>query len=42
MFFVNSLIVAVFTVLGNLVFCSMIGYALAKMDFPGKRCCSCW
>jgi len=36
-FFVNSLIVAVFTVLGNLVFCSMVGYALAKMDFPGKR-----
>ncbi len=31
MFFVNSLIVAVFTVLGNLVFCSMIGYALAKI-----------
>jgi multiple sugar transport system permease protein len=27
----------VFTVLGNLVFCSMIGYALAKMDFIGKR-----
>ena len=37
MFFVNSLIVAVVTVLGNLVFCSMIGYALAKMDFAGKR-----
>ncbi|WP_460347991.1 carbohydrate ABC transporter permease [Actinoallomurus acanthiterrae] len=33
----NSLIVAVFTVLGNLAFCSMVGYALAKMDFPGKR-----
>ncbi|MDX2680365.1 carbohydrate ABC transporter permease [Streptomyces sp. NY05-11A] len=36
-YFLNSLIVAVFTVLGNLLFCSMIGYALAKMDFPGKR-----
>lgn len=36
-FFVNSLIVAVFTVLGNLLFCSMVGYALAKLDFPGKR-----
>ncbi len=36
-FFVNSLIVAVVTVLGNLLFCSMIGYALAKMDFAGKR-----
>ena len=36
-FFLNSLIVAVVTVLGNLLFCSMIGYALAKMDFAGKR-----
>ncbi|MGO4591019.1 carbohydrate ABC transporter permease [Paenarthrobacter sp. 2TAF44] len=36
-FFTNSLIVAVVTVLGNLLFCSMIGYALAKMNFPGKR-----
>lgn len=36
-FFLNSVIVAVFTVLGNLVFCSMVGYALAKMSFPGKR-----
>jgi multiple sugar transport system permease protein len=22
---------------GNLVFCSMVGYALAKLDFAGKR-----
>ncbi len=29
--------VALLTVLGNLVFCSMVGYALAKMDFPGKK-----
>jgi multiple sugar transport system permease protein len=36
-FFLNSLVVAIFTVLGNLLFCSMVGYALAKMDFPGKR-----
>lgn len=36
-FFANSVIVAVVTVLGNLLFCSMVGYALAKMDFPGKR-----
>lgn len=36
-FFTNSLIVAGFTVLGNLLFCSMVGYALAKMEFPGKR-----
>lgn len=36
-FFTNSLVVALFTVLGNLLFCSMVGYALAKMTFPGKR-----
>ncbi|KZC94610.1 carbohydrate ABC transporter permease [Clavibacter tessellarius] len=36
-FFSNSLVVALITVLGNLVFCSMVGYALAKMEFPGKR-----
>lgn len=36
-FFTNSLIVAVVTVLGNLVFCSMVGYALAKMSFQGKK-----
>lgn len=36
-FFLNSTIVAVVTVLGNLLFCSMVGYALAKIDFPGKR-----
>lgn len=36
-FFGNSILVALFTVVGNLVFCSMVGYALAKMDFPGKK-----
>lgn len=36
-FFANSLIVAVVTVLGNVVFCSMVGYALAKIDFAGKK-----
>ncbi|MCC4249998.1 MULTISPECIES: carbohydrate ABC transporter permease [Microbacterium] len=36
-FFGNSLLVAAVTVAGNLVFCSMVGYALAKMDFPGKK-----
>ncbi|KFF30522.1 carbohydrate ABC transporter permease [Bifidobacterium bombi] len=36
-YFVNSLIVAVMVVLGNVVFCSMVGYALAKMDFAGKK-----
>ncbi|MDU0346719.1 carbohydrate ABC transporter permease [Microbacterium sp. KSW2-29] len=36
-FFGNSIVVALFTVAGNLVFCSMVGYALAKMNFPGKK-----
>lgn len=36
-FFTNSLVVAVVTVFGNIVFCSMVGYALAKMEFPGKK-----
>ncbi|MCI2178688.1 MAG: carbohydrate ABC transporter permease [Ancrocorticia sp.] len=33
----NSVVVSVVVVLGNLVFCSMMGYALAKMEFPGKK-----
>lgn len=37
LFLGNSVIVAVFVVVGNLLFCSMVGYALAKMDFPGKK-----
>ncbi len=36
-FFMNSAIVAVAVAAGNMVFCSMLGYALAKLDFPGKR-----
>lgn len=36
-YFTNSLVVAVVTVLGNLLFCSMVGYALAKIDFAGKK-----
>lgn len=36
-YFVNSAVVALAITLGNLVFCSMLGYALAKLDFPGKR-----
>ena len=36
-YFTNSLVVAVITVLGNIVFCSMVGYALAKMRFAGKN-----
>jgi multiple sugar transport system permease protein len=36
-FFFNSAFVATAITLGNLVFCSMLGYALAKLRFPGKR-----
>jgi multiple sugar transport system permease protein len=36
-YFMNSVIVAIAVTLGNLVFCSMLGYALAKLDFAGKR-----
>ncbi len=36
-FFFNSVLVAAATVLGNVIFCSMVGYALAKMEFRGKN-----
>jgi multiple sugar transport system permease protein len=36
-YFLNSAIVALAVTLGNIVFCSMLGYALAKLEFPGKR-----
>jgi len=36
-FFTNSIIVASFVTLGNIVFSSMVGYALAKLEFRGKR-----
>lgn len=36
-FFLNSTVTAVAITLGNLIFCSMLGYALAKLHFPGKR-----
>ena len=36
-YFANSAIVALAVTAGNMVFCSMLGYALAKLDFPGKR-----
>ncbi|WP_214108340.1 carbohydrate ABC transporter permease [Acrocarpospora catenulata] len=36
-YFVNSVLVAVAVVLGNLIFCSMLGYALSKIEFPGRR-----
>ncbi len=36
-YFFNSTVVAVAVTIGNIVFCSMLGYALAKLTFPGKR-----
>ena len=36
-YFFNSIVVALAVTVGNLIVCSMLGYALAKMDFPGKR-----
>jgi multiple sugar transport system permease protein len=35
-YFINSVIVATLVVGSNLLFCSMIGYALAKLRFRGK------
>ncbi len=37
LYFANSVIVAVICVVGNLLFCSMAGYAFAKIDFAGKK-----
>jgi multiple sugar transport system permease protein len=36
-YFTNSAIVAVVVTAGNLLFCSMLGYALAMLEFRGKR-----
>lgn len=36
-YFTNSAVVAVVTTVGNLLFCSAAGYALAKVPFAGKR-----
>lgn len=36
-FFTNSAVVAVAVTAGNVVFCSMLGYVLAKFDFAGKK-----
>lgn len=36
-FFINSSVVALFVTAGNVIFCSMLGYALAKLHFPGKK-----
>jgi multiple sugar transport system permease protein len=36
-YFLNSTLVAAVVTIGNLTFCSMLGYALAKLQFRGKR-----
>ncbi len=36
-FFANSVLVATAVTVGNLVFCSALGYALAKLRFTGRR-----
>src|SRR6478672_7253525 len=36
-YFTNSIVVAVVVTAGNLVVCSMLGYALAMLDFKGKK-----
>jgi multiple sugar transport system permease protein len=36
-YFLNSVIVALAVTVGNVVFGAMLGYALAKLEFPGKR-----
>ena len=36
-YFFNSTLVALCVTAGNLLFCSMLGYALAKLEFAGKR-----
>jgi multiple sugar transport system permease protein len=37
LYFFNSTLVAALVTAGNLLFCSLLGYALAKLRFPGKR-----
>ncbi|MGW5666596.1 carbohydrate ABC transporter permease [Micromonospora sp. NPDC003776] len=37
LYFVNSALVAAVVTVGNLLFCSLVGYALAKLRYPGKR-----
>jgi len=37
LYFMNSALVAVLITAGNLLFCSLLGYALAKLDFPGRK-----
>ena len=36
-YFLNSIVVALAVTVGNVIFGAMLGYALAKLHFPGKR-----
>jgi multiple sugar transport system permease protein len=36
-YFINSTVVALAVTVGNVIFGAMLGYALAKLHFPGKR-----
>ncbi len=36
-FFVNSTVIAVLSVIGNLVACSVTAYAFARLEFPGRK-----
>jgi multiple sugar transport system permease protein len=36
-YFVNSVFLALVSVATTLLFCSMVGWALAKLEFPGKK-----
>ena len=36
-FFTNSAIIAVLSVIGNVVSCSLAAYAFARIEFPGRR-----
>lgn len=36
-YFLNSAIISVFCVIGNVLACSVTAYAFARLDFPGRR-----
>jgi multiple sugar transport system permease protein len=36
-FFTNSLVIAVLSVIGNLMSCSLAAFAFARLEFPGRR-----
>lgn len=36
-FYLNTIIYTVVTTIGQIVFCSMAGYAFARIDFPGRN-----